>query len=352
MRQQQHLKRVRLNETGNPLWSGQQFAPSDLTLLTAPGIPEIRLEPILAEPPGTAPETNYERTASVFPSARTRLSSPYARLLQNRRPWLALGSCLILGCVGGWIWWQLRPLPSPEDPSASAPPRTSRSRVSASAPTVVTPAKRSHTPPRDKATQHHLATNQSNIQRHETEVPPQLETAWMALQQGDLVMAEPLYQRILAINPRNRDALLGLAFIATRQGNKPEAVLYYQRLLALYPHDDAALTGLLILEPERISEKIETRLLLQLGNDQTPLALAQYYAAHQRWHEAQEQYFRAYTQTPGNADLAFNLAISLDHIRQSGLAAAYYRKALAQESGSFNRTAAKQRITELTEGAR
>jgi uncharacterized protein HemY len=57
-------------------------------------------------------------------------------------------------------------------------------------------------------------------------------------------------------------------------------------------------------------------------------ALGNLYARQGRWSEAQQAYFQAYALEPDNADHLFNVAVSLDHLRQKKLAAQYYRMAL------------------------
>jgi uncharacterized protein HemY len=79
-------------------------------------------------------------------------------------------------------------------------------------------------------------------------------------------------------------------------------------------------------------------------------ALGNLYAGQSRWSEAQQAYFQSYSLEPGNADHVFNVAVSLDHLRQKKLAAQYYRMALtaAETSPSaFDKNAAAQRILDL-----
>jgi len=79
-------------------------------------------------------------------------------------------------------------------------------------------------------------------------------------------------------------------------------------------------------------------------------ALGNVYAGQNRWSEAQQEYFKAYVAEPGNADFAFNLAISLEHLRQTKPAADYYRKALdlhAVRPGSFSPLQAQSRLRAL-----
>ena len=79
-------------------------------------------------------------------------------------------------------------------------------------------------------------------------------------------------------------------------------------------------------------------------------ALGNVYAGESRWAEAQQAYFRAVSSDPGNADYAFNLAVSLDHLNQNKHAADYYRRALALAArgpAGFDRQRATNRLREL-----
>ena len=78
--------------------------------------------------------------------------------------------------------------------------------------------------------------------------------------------------------------------------------------------------------------------------------LGNQYAQQGRWAEAQQAYFRAFTADPDNPDFAYNLAVSLDHLRQPKLALEYYRRALAlaeKRGASFNPSFARNRAQEL-----
>jgi tetratricopeptide (TPR) repeat protein len=80
------------------------------------------------------------------------------------------------------------------------------------------------------------------------------------------------------------------------------------------------------------------------------LVLGNHYAAQSRWGDAQQSYFNAYKLEPGNAQTAFNLAVSLDHLQQGKLAAQYYQQALqldASNHAGFDHAQAQQRINEL-----
>jgi Flp pilus assembly protein TadD len=73
-------------------------------------------------------------------------------------------------------------------------------------------------------------------------------------------------------------------------------------------------------------------------------------AAQNRWPEAEQEYFKAYTGEPENADFAYNLAVSLDHLHQRAQALRYYQRALelAEKRGAgFDPAAARSRAAAL-----
>ena len=79
-------------------------------------------------------------------------------------------------------------------------------------------------------------------------------------------------------------------------------------------------------------------------------ALGNQYASQRRWAEAQQAFFAAFSGDPENADYAYNLAISLDHLRQPRLALEYYQRALALAGNrpvGFNTAQAQARARDL-----
>jgi tetratricopeptide (TPR) repeat protein len=78
--------------------------------------------------------------------------------------------------------------------------------------------------------------------------------------------------------------------------------------------------------------------------------LGNQFAQQGRWAEAQQEYFRAFSAEPDNADFAYNLAVSLDQLRQPKLALEYYQRAIAlarARGASFNLAAAEARAAQL-----
>src|SRR5439155_1600545 len=79
-------------------------------------------------------------------------------------------------------------------------------------------------------------------------------------------------------------------------------------------------------------------------------ALGNQLAQQNRWAEAQQEYFKAYTAEPDNADFAYNVAVSLDHLRQPRQALDYYQRAIGlseKRGASFDVAAARLRAATL-----
>jgi len=181
-----------------------------------------------------------------------------------------------------------------------------------------------------------------------------LVNAYDAVHANRLDEARSAYEQVLHSDPRNVDALLGLAAIATRQGHSERAQQLHLRALEANPADVSAQAALINLRGPSDSGHAESRLkTLLAGQPDTPglhFALGNLYARQGRWSEAQQAYFQAYALEPENADYLYNIAVSLDHLRQSKLAAQYYRMALAAAEtrrGAFDENAAGKRLLEL-----
>ena len=185
------------------------------------------------------------------------------------------------------------------------------------------------------------------------QINPALSSAYQYFISGDAAAAKLQYQKVLQQDPNNRDALLGMAAIALNQRQAEQAGSFYGRLLELDPADPDAIAGLTSLQQ---GDPVQSESRLKKSLSQNPqagavlFALGNLYAQQSRWSDAQQTYFRAYTTTPGSADYAFNLAISLDKLNQVKLAREYYQRALTlgqNSSGNFSRSDVQKRITEL-----
>lgn len=245
----------------------------------------------------------------------------------------------------------------PAAPAAAAPPPSPA--TTAAAPAIapaVSPAKPAASSgaarrPAAKGEDRPLSVTRSGAQIH-----PQVNAGYSAFQAGDLAKARADYQQVLREEPANRDALLGLAAVEMRAQRYDLSDAYYQRLLRADPRDPHAQAGLLALRSQQLDPVlVESRVksLLAADRDANVLyfTLGNQYAQQGRWAEAQQAYFKAFATDPDNADYAFNLAVSLDQLRQPKLALEYYRRALAlaeKRSANFAPEVARTRVQQLS----
>jgi tetratricopeptide (TPR) repeat protein len=195
-----------------------------------------------------------------------------------------------------------------------------------------------------------------SVTRGGAQIHPQVAAGYTAYQAGDLAKARAEYQQVLREEPLNRDALLGLAAVEMRAQRYDLSDAYYQRILQSDPRDPHAQAGLLALRSQQLDPVlVESRVKSLLAADREAnvlyFTLGNQYAQQGRWAEAQQAYFKAFATDPDNADYAFNVAVSLDQLRQPKLALEYYRRALAlaeKRSASFAPDVARARVQQLS----
>lgn len=287
------------------------------------------------------------------------IEKPRRHLLSS----FALITSLLLAGMGIGLWWQLQsrsgsaqPETTPPQPAAIASAERTESEASG-APTLPVPQAeiigRPVPPPTsDKAIDTPdgiVKENQLHIERHAqvTATPPHIATAWQAYQLGDYANAEALYRQMLQSGRYNQDAVLGLAALALHSGKPQEAAIWYRQRLEENPQDHEARLGIMSVDPQRLPDT--TVIGLQQAADAANSAelLGRYFAENERWHEAQEHFFNALSKRPDKADLTYNLAVCLEHLGETALAAGYYRKALSLDDKQFDRSQAVARLAKL-----
>jgi len=236
-------------------------------------------------------------------------------------------------------------VPAPAAPMAAAPQKPTAPSAAA-APAARAP--RAAAPSTDERA---LTVNRAGAQVH-----PRVASGYAAYQAGDLTLARTDYEQALREDATNRDAALGLAAVEMRAQRYEQADAIYQRLLQVNPRDPHAQAGMLALrgqalDPVQAESRVKTLLAADPEANVLHFTLGNQYAQQGRWAEAQQAYFKAYAGDPENPDYAFNLAVSLDQLRQPALALEYYRRALAaaqKRSSNFAHDTARTRAQQLS----
>jgi Tfp pilus assembly protein PilF/flagellar basal body-associated protein FliL len=356
-------------------------------------------QPAIAEAPGaqsakaqprsiSAEQGTPRKSAAQNLFAAKQAAKPAARKSFS----IAIGIFTVLAVcgIGGYFWWQLQPKSlviaggAPVSPApavgASGPPKPA---VTPSAPTVGTTVPTPATGVTGAATKVRTqdddedapsaaktsvqvrrapAPNNPNaepegpirVTKAPLKVNPALLRGFDAFNRGDLALAQIEYERAQKSDPRNTDAMHGLAAIALRQGHLDQAEWLYRQISEADPQDTVAIAALINtrgqIDPATAESRLKTLSAAQPELAAPHFSLGNLYARHGRWHEAQQAYFRAYTAEPDNPDILYNLAISLEHLRQNSLAAQYYGQALAaaqSKPAGFNKAEAAARLATL-----
>ncbi len=325
-------------------------------------------------PPGAATTTGDQaRLAGQNLFNAKSGSALSARPGSNRNLLIALlaGAVVLLAAGGGYVWYAISPTKArpPHPVNIASTSQNKPAPVPLPAKNDLVPGIASAKPalpkpvrarkPRHAAT--HLAraaipantTSRVQIVRStEQPIDPLLNNAYLAYRAGKLDQAQQLYLKALSLDSSNTDGLLGMAVIAQRRGDDNVAAHYYAQVLTLDPRNAVANAGMSALSNDDNSEsRLKILLNEQQNSSSLHFALGNYYAEHARWAEAQQAYFDAYKLAPDRAELAFNLAVSLDRLGQNKAAAQYYRRALQLDPGQiadFDHAKVSQRIEALT----
>ena len=331
-------------------------------------------------PPG---RSEAEAAQTVFKAKAAPPAEPSRR---SGAVWAVVGAIVVVVlAVGAYVWFSLQsltpktvvrtrpattPVPQPQpqlqpiEPVAAARPAVQAPATATLTPQPV-PEARSTAPPRESAEQRVMnllrdagparpaplrLTQASDAPR----VPTEVAAGYDALRGGNLQAARRNYAAALASDPTNLDAQLGLATVEARSGNRAAAAEHYRRSLELDPRNATALAGLASItdysQPDRLESQLRADIARHPASPALRFALGNLYATQSRWHEAQVEFFEAHRLEPASADIAFNLAVSLDHLGQSRLAADYYRRALAaagNQAAQFDPAPVARRLAEL-----
>lgn len=307
----------------------------------------LELEP-LAEPtpmrarPTPAASVQHHHTPPPTPTVAAPSAGPPTQADAPR--WSHVGLSAGMSALAALAWLWLAPAPAASAHPASAPSPAPAEAAPPPAPVAQPVAAPQPRPRRAAASQPSRATPppsrpaSSGTPIHFDRSPPEaapfaavLSAAHDAYSVGDLPLAEARYREALASAPDNPDALDGLGAIALQAGRHELARQFFRRALLAHPLDPTALAGLARSErhdPMQAESRLKDSLVSQPDASATHLALGDTLAAQQRWAEAQQAYFQAHSLAPDHPDIAYNLAVALDHLGQRRPAASFYRQAL------------------------
>lgn len=329
-------------------------------------------------------ETTTRRPAPAVNASQSQAEQKQAKNLfeakaatppanNNRKFALALGIGTLFAAlaIGAYFWWQLQPksglaplrTSSPPPPPVNPPSATALALPNAAVPPAPTFTASPPANPQDRRTANEAdeeedaprpaksasprrsaetfsppppTDNPVKIMRAPLRVNPALARGYELFERGELNAARLEYERVLKSDPQSVDALHGMAAISLRENRPDAADHYFQRVLVADPQDAHAIAGLANLRggsnPAAAESRLKNIVAAQPELAAPQFALGNLLAAQERWSEAQQAYFKAYSAEPGNPDILFNMAISLEHLRQAKLAAQYY--ALAVEAAN------------------
>ena len=334
-----------------------------------------------ARTPG-AQEARRPQTESAAPQDRSAAQNVFAAKQADKPSGrknafaITVGAVTVLAVcgIGGYFWWQLQPktplVASRPPPTAMPVPAVTPPAAVPPAPTIAAapgaptaaPATGASTAPgpgipaaadkedddvaptaakaptaprrtRPAPVAEPDADSPVRVTKAPLKVNPALLRGFEAFNRGDLEQAQLEYERAQKSDPRNTDALHGLAAIAVRQGRHEQADLLYRRIAEADPQDTVAVSALVNnrsqIDPGAAESRLKSLSAAQPDLAAPQFALGNLYARQGRWNEAQQAYFRAYNAEQDNPDILYNLAISLEHMRQNKLAAQYYALAVA-----------------------
>jgi tetratricopeptide (TPR) repeat protein len=347
-----------------------------------------------AAPAATAPQESAQ-TAALIRAAGKRESSGNVFSYLRDRPLMTFGTLAVLFLLGfgGYVYVQMNPgmfvtraprpaaiapitqapaaapqvgntggtLTAPQQPvplSSLAPPseqiaaeeksvKATASAAAIAAASTPVPALTAPTSPRD--------TIKVTAGNATPTVNPLLTEAYNALTAGNLESSQRLYNQLIKSDPRNVEALLGLAAIATQHGDRDAATRHYVKVIEFDPRNAYAQAGLIGMLGRADPQSAETRVKQLIARDPgvayLHFTLGNTYIDQNRWPDAQQAFFQAYHLQPDNADYAYNLAVALEHIGQSKSALDFYRRAVqlaaARGHANFSTAAAQERVSKL-----
>lgn len=184
-------------------------------------------------------------------------------------------------------------------------------------------------PAEQKVERYDAAGISIKVQRPGLDTNFELNRAFAALNGGDTSLAASTYKNILSTEPRNEDALFGLATTYHRLGDLDRARPYYAQLLTVNPNHREGLNNFLALvsheSPQEALAELER--LEQRNPNFSPIPAQQAALLSRQGFadQARDKMLRAIELSPENLTYKYNLAVILDKQGKYTDASALYR---------------------------
>jgi hypothetical protein len=299
------------------------------------------------------------------------MEEPFTHVKESREwhwplglvPTTALIALLIAVGYGFYLYWMTRPQawvsPNPPNPApvASAPrtppPSPGQPEVPVAAPAVPEPAGAGEVPqakPETPVSKPAMTAAATPTAAPSSAAPSRAKPVRVPNQVPTVARKPVAAAPIAVLAPVYHGNYLEQAYAAFQaKGEHSEAIRLYQSVLEISPRNAVAQAALIDMlgtsDPAAATARVKS-MISQEPSSFLFFTLGNLHADQGRWSDAELAYFEAYQREPGNADYAFNLAVSLDHLKQADAAVRYYETALklAGPSTRFDRTQALKRV--------
>lgn len=167
------------------------------------------------------------------------------------------------------------------------------------------------------------------VRRSGLDADHELNRAYTSLMGGDTEAAIETYKNILSVEPKNQEALFGLAATYHRLGNIDKARPLYGMLLQVNPGHREGLNNFLVLvsdeSPQDALPELERLEARNPSFSPIPAQIAAVLDKLGYKEEARNKMIKAIDLAPNNLTYKYNLAVMLDKHGHGGDAAALYR---------------------------
>ncbi len=183
---------------------------------------------------------------------------------------------------------------------------------------------------RSKAKIDIAVTDPSEVDQGKSSHYSELDAANKALISGQVSAAIRLYKNLVNSNPKDVDALFGLASAYQRDGQKDKSTEIYNKILKSHPRHKEALNNFLALASEEAPEDalFQLQKLERINPNFSPVQaqIAMIYLRTNRLNQSEIYFRKALELSPDNLIYQYNLAITLDKQAKYSQAIPFYQK--------------------------